>query len=256
MSTEIINSVKQYLGEDFPVNLISQGAEALVFETKQHPFNPEITNSEYIIKYRPFKNYRHPQIDKTLTKKRTVAECRCLVKLNSMAGINVPHLIASDPYKGYIWQTKVGEKLSNGHFSSLKNFLWLHNNNQDAYLPAVEDVLIKVGQQIGILHNNQYIHGDLTSSNIVLQKNIKGEWEAYLIDFGLSGYSTMVEDKGVDLYVLERAIMSTHSLYADKYNEWIMKGYKQSFDNEESLKQVLNRFEEVRQRGRKRSMLG
>ncbi|CAI8500724.1 unnamed protein product [Hanseniaspora opuntiae] len=66
----------------------------------------------------------------------------------------------------------------------------------------------------------------------------------------------MVEDKGVDLYVLERAIMSTHSLYAEKYNEWIMQGYKDSFDNEDNLKQVLKRFEEVRQRGRKRSMLG
>ena len=257
MSTEIISRVKEYLGEDFPVRLISQGAEALVFETNQHPFNPEVKTEEFIIKYRPFKNYRHPQIDKTLTKKRTVAECRCLVKLNNMKGINVPHLVASDPYNGYIWQTKIGEQLPNGTFSSLKNFLWLHNNDKDAYLSTVEEVLIKVGKQIGILHNNQYIHGDLTSSNIVLQRDANtGIWDAYLIDFGLSGYSTMVEDKGVDLYVLERAIMSTHSLHADKYNEWIMQGYKESFDNQDNLKQVLKRFEEVRQRGRKRSMLG
>lgn len=257
MSVDIVDKVKSYLGKDFPVTLISQGAEALVFETTKHPFDPEITNNEYIIKYRPHKRYRHPQIDKTLTKKRTVAECRCLVKLNSMNGINAPLLVASDPYNGYIWQTKVGEQLPNGQFSSLKNFLWMHNNDEDAYLQTVQDVLMKVGQQIGILHNNQYIHGDLTSSNVVLQRNAEsGTWEAYLIDFGLSGYSTMVEDKGVDLYVLERAIMSTHSLYAEKYNEWIMQGYMDSFDSEDNLKQVLKRFEEVRQRGRKRSMLG
>ena len=31
-----------------------------------------------------------------------------------------------------------------------------------------------------------------------------------LIDFGLSYHSTLVEDKAVDLYVLERAFASTH----------------------------------------------
>ncbi len=32
-----------------------------------------------------------------------------------------------------------------------------------------------------------------------------------IIDFGLSTTSTVAEDKGVDLYVLERAFISAHS---------------------------------------------
>ncbi len=32
----------------------------------------------------------------------------------------------------------------------------------------------------------------------------------FLIDFGLAYISTLVEDKAVDLYVLERAFSSTH----------------------------------------------
>ena len=35
--------------------------------------------------------------------------------------------------------------------------------------------------------------------------------EQVLIDFGLSFTSTIAEDKGVDLYVLERAFTSAHS---------------------------------------------
>lgn len=256
MSADLLNVVQQYLGEDFHVTLISQGAEALVFETSTHPFDPS-QKDKYIIKYRPFKEYRHAQIDRVITKRRTVGECRCLVKLGSMEGINVPELIASDPYNGFIWQTKIGETLENGAFSNLKNYLWMNSHADHAHKEEVEQVLISVGKQIGILHRNQYVHGDLTSSNIVLQRSKEsGDWVPFLIDFGLSGYSTLVEDKGVDLYVLERAILSTHSLYAEKYNEWLLEGYRAGYGDEEELKQVLKRFEEVRLRGRKRSMLG
>ncbi|XBW36960.1 hypothetical protein QEN19_002540 [Hanseniaspora menglaensis] len=256
MSAELIDHVQQYLGKNFPIKLISQGAEALVFETSKHPFDPTL-DKEYIIKYRPFKKYRHEQIDRVITKKRTVGECRCLVKLSNMEGINVPQFIASDPHNGFIWQSKIGQTLKDGTFSNLRNFLWLNNNDKNAYTEEVKQVLLNVGKQIGILHTNQYVHGDLTSSNIVLQQeDCNGKWVPFLIDFGLSGYSTLVEDKGVDLYVLERAILSTHSLYAEKYNEWLLEGYKQAYQDQEDLTQVLKRFEEVRLRGRKRSMLG
>jgi len=37
-----------------------------------------------------------------------------------------------------------------------------------------------------------------------------------MIDFGLSSNSTMIEDRAVDLYVLERAFISTHPNTQDK----------------------------------------
>jgi TP53 regulating kinase-like protein len=37
-----------------------------------------------------------------------------------------------------------------------------------------------------------------------------------MIDFGLSSNSQMVEDRAVDLYVLERAFISTHPNSQDK----------------------------------------
>ena len=73
-----------------------------------------------------------------------------------------------------------------------------------------------IGSKLAEIHNLDIIHGDLTTSNMLLRNNLAASntiicnnslvW----IDFGLSYTSTLVEDKGVDLYVLERAISSTH----------------------------------------------
>ena len=152
--------------------------------------------------------------------------------------------------------------MPNGNgFSNLKNFLWMYaSKGYNPHDNVVKETLHAVGQQIGLLHWNDYCHGDLTSSNIVLGK-VKDGWKAYLIDFGLGSTSNLVEDKGVDLYVLERAIMSTHSSYADDYNAWLLEGFSQVYQSQGSkgetkLKEVLNRFNEVRLRGRKRSMIG
>ena len=57
------------------------------------------------------------------------------------------------------------------------------------------------------LHTHNQIHGDLTTSNFIIEKETG---DLVLIDFGLTTVSTSPEDMGVDLYVLERAIISTH----------------------------------------------
>ena len=273
MSKEIEEKVLRYLTPNIPAKILSQGAEAVVFTTSVHPYIPSAltdkstaTNSireKYIIKYRPPKKYRHPTIDKSLTKHRTLSEARLLAKLFLISGLNVPKLIACDPYNGCLWIEYLGEELPRGFgFSNLKNFLWMCAD--DPYNDVVKTTLLEVGKQIGLLHWNDYCHGDLTSSNIVLVKKEHGnggEWVPYLIDFGLGSASTMVEDKGVDLYVLERAIISTHSLYADNYNKWIIEGFSKVYEShgatgKQKLNEVLDRFREVRMRGRKRTMIG
>ena len=57
------------------------------------------------------------------------------------------------------------------------------------------------------MHSLNVIHGDLTTSNLMLRENSDS---VVVIDFGLSFVSTLAEDKAVDLYVLERAFASTH----------------------------------------------
>ena len=74
-----------------------------------------------------------------------------------------------------------------------------------------------------------------------------------MIDFGLSYICLMDEDKAVDLYVLERAIQSTHPSMT-KVFDWIRDEYQQQCPSESKC--IISKLEEVRLRGRKRSMIG
>ena len=76
----------------------------------------------------------------------------------------------------------------------------------------------------------------------------------YFIDFGLGSISSQLEEKAVDLYVLERALLSTHSQQAQQMFEGILNGYL--IGHEKDSGKVIERFEQVRLRGRKRTMVG
>lgn len=296
MTDHLIAKVQEHV-PNIPLKIISQGAEALVFETSVHPYynynssekhheSPSLHNhTTFIIKYRPTKPYRHPKIDLQINKSRTIGEVKFMYKLSKL-NIACPNIILTDFNNGIIWMECLGSKLPNGTISSFKNWLW-YLESQEKENPSinlhddgqVELVCQKVGQLIGRLHLNDMIHGDLTSSNIILTEvdtkknedtdanNSSVYFEPALIDFGLSSFSGLAEDKAVDLYVLERAILSTHSNYADKLNGWLLEGYQQIHDSTEfnktkqqqgklKLKDTIKRLEDVRLRGRKRSMLG
>lgn len=123
----------------------------------------------------------------------------------------------------------------------------------------LNDIALKIGQIIGKLHFNEIIHGDLTTSNMLIDlgsitedshENVK----IVFIDFGLSSITNQLEEKAVDLYVLERALLSTHSIQAKDIFEYILKGYM--IGHEKDADKVMDRFEAVRLRGRKRTMIG
>ncbi|CAK7900958.1 EKC/KEOPS complex subunit Bud32p [[Candida] anglica] len=268
--TDHIVSKAQAVLPNIPLNVVSQGAEALVFQTSVHPYCSKPAGfkhqDSFVIKYRPNKPYRHPKIDKQITRNRTVAEAKFMSKLTKLA-IPAPRLIAVDPSHGVIWMEFVGETLTNGNVSSLKNWLWSlekqENSAEVCVGQDVERVFNNIGGLIAKLHMNEMIHGDLTSSNIMLER-VEEEYKAVLIDFGLSSYSGLPEDKAVDLYVLERAVLSTHSVHSDLYNDWLLKGYSDMHHSKEfkskqgtkKLVETIKRLEDVRLRGRKRSMLG
>lgn len=115
----------------------------------------------------------------------------------------------------------------------------------------LEELAATIGNTIGLLHTHNIIHGDLTTSNLLLRgKNVTS---ITVIDFGLSFMDTSDEDKGVDLYVLERALLSTHP-NTEYLFEIILKSYLNT--NKKEAKEVLKKLEEVRLRGRKRLMIG
>jgi TP53 regulating kinase-like protein len=145
----------------------------------------------------------------------------------------------------------------------------------------VRRLLRRVGRAVGAMHSKGgVVHGDLTSSNIMVrpfaEQKTNGEvdraeaegeggrekeivdleGEIVLIDFGLAMQSVQDEDRAVDLYVLERAFGSTHPRQEDWFKDEVLdsqEGYKGSFKGSNV---VLKRLEEVRMRGRKRTMVG
>ncbi|KAK9467845.1 hypothetical protein V1512DRAFT_205425 [Lipomyces arxii] len=255
------------------LKLISQGAEAQIYFSKEHPYIPSslpdstlsTQTTAYILKYRPPKPYRHAVLDAQLTKHRTLSEARILYKL-FLAGVSVPSFIAVDPRQGLIWMENIDG-------SSLKQWIWDTEKEIDSSeqteeaqaklrLDIIKPVLLAVGNEISKIHFLDTVHGDLTTSNVFLRlKPALLNVAPVIIDFGLAQQSSLPEDKAVDLYVLERAFLSTHPLHSDGYVDWVLEGYATGFGRGKKtaalkVKEIMKKLDAVRLRGRKRSMVG
>ena len=129
-------------------------------------------------------------------------------------------------------------------------------------------LLAKIGHAVGRLHAVGVIHGDLTTSYMILRPDqvtnddkmhVSEDGESsiligdiVLIDFGLATQGVQEEDRAVDLYVLERAFGSTHPKEESMFG-LVLEAYAGSYKN---AKTTLKRLEDVRMRGRKKSMIG
>ncbi|KAF9976467.1 TP53 regulating kinase [Actinomortierella ambigua] len=170
--------------------LIKQGAEARVYIA---PF----CGRQAIVKERFPKAYRHPTLDKKLTSRRVTQEARCLNRCQK-ALIDTPTVYMVDLASSLIYM-----ELIDG--LSVREYLVTEEGSTDE---ARTHIAEEIGRALGKMHNIDVVHGDLTTSNLLMRNN--GSKAVVLIDFGLSYVSNLVEDKAVDLYVLERAFSSTH----------------------------------------------
>lgn len=119
--------------------------------------------------------------------------------------------------------------------------------------PELERLVERMGQVLARMHDEDVVHGDLTTSNMLLGPGREdGEPRLFVIDFGLSYSSALPEDKGVDLYVLEKAFLSTHPSTEELFQK-LLESYQASSSRSAA---VLKKLDEVRMRGRKRSMVG
>lgn len=194
---------------------IGSGAEAIIYLDKD------------VVKDRVKKSYRIAEIDVPLRKTRTRREANILVKLNKIS-FPAPKLVYSDDKEKLKMDFIEGDKLRDA----------LNKGN-------CRKLCLELGEKIGILHSNNIIHGDLTTSNMILNK--KDSNKIYFIDFGLSFTSYKVEDMAVDLHLLRQALESKHHEIWKECFDSAIDGYKEEMkDNNE----VLKRFKIVEMRGR------
>ncbi|XP_007903398.2 EKC/KEOPS complex subunit TP53RK [Callorhinchus milii] len=216
--------------------IIKQGAEAKIYRVT-------FLGRPTIVKARFSKSYRHPALDKKLTHRRTAQEVRSILRCRK-AGISTPVVYFVDYNSNSIYlEDLVGSVSVRDYITST----WQEKKETVSLYPLAE----KIGQILAKMHDQNVIHGDLTTSNILLQKP-EDEQSLVMIDFGLSFISALPEDKGVDLYVLEKAFLSTHP-NTESVFEVILKSYSAS---SKTSGPVIKKLDEVRQRGRKRSMVG
>ncbi|CAJ1051826.1 EKC/KEOPS complex subunit TP53RK [Xyrichtys novacula] len=236
MAQEKSMAVSEFLSN---AELLKQGAEARVYRTK-------FLGKPTILKERFPKRYRHPVLDEKLTHRRTVQEVRSILRCRK-AGISTPVVYFVDYTTHCIFLEEiVGSLTVRDHIASAQQ----PGSCADAEL---EQLAKRIGQILAKMHDEDVIHGDLTTSNMLLRRRPENkESDLVLIDFGLSYNSALPEDKGVDLYVLEKAFLSTHP-NTESLFEKLLKSYAASSKRSAA---VIKKLDEVRLRGRKRSMVG
>ena len=109
----------------------------------------------------------------------------------------------------------------------------------------------QIGSSLAALHSSSLVHGDLTTSNMMIRA---GSGRLVFIDFGLASSRPEDEDKAVDIYVMERAFLSTHP-GAEPLVEEVLRAYETAA-GPVAWKGVGKKLRDVRMRGRKRSMFG
>ncbi|EGR50617.1 tyrosine protein kinase [Trichoderma reesei QM6a] len=235
-----------------PPTLITQGAEGRLYKTTY--LLPDIPCA---LKYRPPKPWRHPVLDQRLTKHRILSEARILSKCRR-DGLRVPDVYALDEAAGWLmleWVQGTPVRINiNQRLGSRTEGI----EDDD----ELKDLMRRIGAAVGKMHSIGVIHGDLTTSNMMLkppaqqQQTTDGatglEGEIVIIDLGLASGGVHDEDRAVDLYVLERAFGSTHPRAECIFGE-VLDAYRQSY---KQAGVALKKLEDVRMRGRKRSMLG
>ena len=217
--------------------LLRQGAEARIYKGV-------FLGQQCVVKERFSKKYRHPDLDARLTKERIKAEARALIKCKTL-GIRTPTLYTAEN------ELLIMEYLNS---PTARDFIRQVLNFKNEVNEEQKEILTKLGREIGFilaqLHKNGVIHGDLTTSNILVEEE---SGKLCFIDFGLGHSEGSTEDKGVDLYVLERALISAHPSCEFMF-EAILQAYEQGL--EEQGCEVVKKYQEIRMRGRKRTMVG
>jgi TP53 regulating kinase-like protein len=206
------------------VVLIKKGAEASLYLEEWH-------SRKVIMKRRLPKGYRIPELDVMIRSQRTIHEPHVIHKAKE-AGVPTPTIFMVDVADANIVMEFVEGK-------QVKEVL--DNVSKEKRLNLCK----LIGRMIGRLHNNGIIHGDLTTSNMILTPYGK----VVFVDFGLSERSTELEPKGVDLHLMKRTFYSTHYKHAKESFKAVMEGYAESVGKEEA-KKVTVKIREIEKRGR------
>ena len=210
--------------------LLKKGAESNIllepFARVLHPAN----GGKVVIKHRIPKRYRISKIDEELRASRTALEAKLFADARQ-AGVPTPAVYEVD---------RVGMRIVMEFIQGKQVKLVL-----DKLKPARRRKLCElIGKQVARLHRAGMVHGDLTTSNMILTHDGK----VYFVDFGLGEYNPSLEARGVDLHLLRRALQSIHFRITEGAYRAVLAGYRREFGG--GGEEIIKRAEEIERRGR------
>ena len=201
------------------MKLIKKGAEADIYTGTWK-------NSKSLFKIRKIKSYRNTSLDSKIRRQRTIKESQMLSQVKSF-GIPAPLVYFVNLEKSMIVMQEIPGKP-------------VHD------LPESKIIVIckQIGKLVGLLHKNGVMHGDLTTSNFILFKNI-----IYMIDFGLSQNTIKPEDHAVDLRLIKEILNSAHAKIMESSWKNFLIGYKSIVGVPYQTK-IVKLVSEIESRGR------
>jgi Kae1-associated kinase Bud32 len=203
---------------------IARGAEAILRKTVRQ-------GETVLLKERVRKGYRVEELDQRIRSQRTRTEERLLSRARR-AGVRAPRVWDASGFEivmEFLEGPTVKESLNGlGSIQRMK-------------------VYDEIGSAAANLHKSGIMHGDLTTSNLILSDG-KPE-ELFVIDFGLARTSHRVEDHAVDLFLLFEALKAAHFRFLEEAWKNIIKAYKYNYT---IAGKVLDRFAQIEKRRRYR----
>ncbi len=198
----------------------AMGAEAVITGTTY-------LGREAVVKHRPPKTYRLPELDSHIRSSRTRNEARIMHEARA-AGVRTPCIYDIDLRECRIVMERVRGTM-------VRDALRSHPERADG-------ICRMVGLTVARLHSARICHGDLTTSNMVLTD----DGDVCLIDMSMGCTRAETEDMGVDLRLLERAFASAHVGLEGSFDV-LMETYYSGIPNP---REVRRKVEDIRNRGR------
>lgn len=202
------------------MQVIRRGAEAEIRRS-------EFMGRKVLVKSRVPKSYRHPELDRTLRAHRTRVEARLLQEARS-CGVPTPVIYDIDLVNAELWMQEIEGPRAKDALAS-------------ADAAEVRGICQEIGSMVARLHANGMTHGDLTTSNMILQDD-----RVWFIDLSLGVKAASLEEMGVDLHLLREAFQSAHSDMMYAY-DIIAETYAKEF---QGGREVLAKVKDIEERGR------
>ena len=175
-----------------------------------------------ISKLRNPKKYRNITLDNLIRRRRTIHEATMLNDAKT-TGIKTPYIYFLDSKHAEIIMEYIDGE-----------------NVKDILSPEIG---FEIGKYVSVLHNQNIIHGDLTTSNFIKRKD-----DLYLIDFGLSFYSQRIEDMATDIRIIKEILSSAHIQICYQTYERFLKGYQ--LTTKYNFNRILKVVKDIETRGR------